>query len=197
MTADYTAIAETGSWIRALLRRELVPGVLSDPGSIGMCSPDSRGELSLGIWLYDIEKNEEFYANRMIDRGERQQQYPPSYLNLYYMITAYSKNDLRFRCEQEQRILGRVIQALQDSPLAGPKGQEARIDLLSVKTEEKLRLWNFSEYPYRTSLLYRVGPIRIDSGRVRTVERVRRAEIRLEPKEHPGDAGEKRSGYGR
>ena len=92
-----TSIADVGMSIVKLLRRELVPDTLQNPDAVGLCSPTDRGDYMVGIHLYDIRESEELRVNTMIARGTEELQYPPSYVNLYYMITVTSTGDIKFR----------------------------------------------------------------------------------------------------
>jgi hypothetical protein len=62
--------------------------------------------------------------------------------------------------------LGRVLQALADTPVLGPDevpDQEARVSLDHASTEELARVWAmFPLISYRPSLLYIVTPVWID-----------------------------------
>ena len=111
-----TSIADVGMSIVKLLRRELVPDTLQNPDAVGLCSPTDRGDYMVGIHLYDIRESEELRVNTMIARGTEELQYPPSYVNLYYMITVTSTGDIKFRSGEEHKILGRIIQILADHP---------------------------------------------------------------------------------
>ena len=97
------------------------------------------------------------------------------------MITAYSKADVKNRSLEDQRILGRVIQTLADnaalsadtlSPIPRASGNDLRIQMLSLETEAQQRIWNVPNQAYRTSLFYRVGPVELESGKIRRVQRV-------------------------
>ena len=96
-----TSIADVGMSIVKLLRRELVPDTLQNPDAVGLCSPTDRGDYMVGIHLYDIRESEELRVNTMIARGTEELQYPPSYVNLYYMITVTSTGDIKFRSGEE------------------------------------------------------------------------------------------------
>ena len=50
----------------------------------------------------------------MVTVDASRQKYPPAYLTLFYMVTAYSNGDVKYRSEEEQRLLGRVIQVFHD-----------------------------------------------------------------------------------
>jgi len=175
----YGMIADIGSLLTGILRRELVPDVIAHDYNIGLCSPDDHGDLSLSIYLYDINLNEETPYSGMINTGVGKQAYPSAYLDLYYMITAYSASDIKFRAAEEHKILGKVIQALHIHSVLGEEmlgngaGIPARIELQRLEQQEKNRLWNFSNLPYKLSLFYRVCPVEIASDRTRDIVRVR------------------------
>ncbi len=50
---------------------------------------------------------------------------------------------------------------------------------MGMSTEDKLKLWNFPNVAYKPSLFYRLSPVPVESEFVRKVERVRKAEIRV------------------
>ena len=176
---DHMAIVEVGNMLVQLLKEEMVPEVISGSHGIGLCSPADKGDYALGIHLYDIRECEEIRTNGMQNTGPDRQQFPPMFISLYYMMTAYSDSDLKFRAAEEQRILGRVMQILYDHPTVPARllpgrssGPECRIELVDLDLEEKLRLWNTPDTPYKASLFYRVTPVEIQSMRTRKVARV-------------------------
>lgn len=146
---DYTAIAGFSSALVRLLQTHLVPDTLRSADSIGLCSPDDHGDFQLGVYLYAIEECAEMRESEMVGRGLSRQQYPPSYFQLYYMITPYSTSSLKFRAEEEQRVLGKVIQVLKDygifdeetfQPVETPKGLDVRVEWMTLTTEEKQKV---------------------------------------------------------
>lgn len=177
--ANYTAIVEVGNVLIERLKEGLVPDVIPGGHSIGLCSPAEKGDYSLGLHLYDIRECEDMRYHEMVNIRVSKQQFPPILLSLYYMVTAYSDSDLKFRAPQEQSILGRVLQLFYDNPLiaAGQMGQSAlgmdmRIELLNLDLDEKLRIWNMPDVPYKASLFYRITPVELDSVRTQQVTRV-------------------------
>lgn len=171
-------ISETGDVLVKLLCENMVPDVVTSADNIGMCSPDDHGDMNLGLYLYDVAESEEILSPGMVNSGLRSQSYPSTFVDLYYMITAYSSSDLKFRAGEEQKILGSVVQTLRDnsvlpeSLLGEGVKQPARIELQKLERYEKMRLWNFPNTPYKLSLFYRVGPIEIASAKVRDITRV-------------------------
>lgn len=175
----YGIISEVGNLLAEILCRELVPDVILHSNNIGLCSPDDHGDLNLGIYLYDVNENEDVLAVGMRDAGVKKQAYPSTYLDLYYMITAYSESDRKFRAQEEQRILGKVVQVFRDHSVLSEEllgdgvSMAAKIELQRMDRYEKMRMWNFPHIPYKLSLFYRVQPIEITSAKIRQVTRVR------------------------
>lgn len=185
----YMVIAETGNALIRLLRQELVPEIIPNADAIGLATPADRGDLVLCIHLYDISESEEYRQSGMISDGVNRQKYPPVYLTLSYMITAFSTSDVKFRSGEEQRIMGRVIQVLRDFPILNPetmeftagRGREGiRLEMRKMDQEEKLKLWNFPNLASKASLYYKVGPVPLESARVKEIQRVGSVEFRVE-----------------
>ena len=180
----FSSISEVGNHIVSILRRELVPDVVLHTGAIGLCSPEDHGDFTIGVYLYDISPNNDLVERRMVAVDRRTQVYPSSFLTLRYMITAYSMGDLKFRTEEEHRILGRIVQALSDYSVIGRtsslygKPMDTRIEMERIEFSEKLKLWNFPNKAYRLSLFYKAQPVEITSTRTRLIaSRVR--DVRL------------------
>ena len=55
----YTIIADTGQKRVEVLQRELVPEVIKNVNEIGLRSPEEHGDVSLGLFLYDVKESEE------------------------------------------------------------------------------------------------------------------------------------------
>ena len=178
----YSIISDIGNGIIKLLKSHLVPDIIRNPDSIGLCGPDSRGDLSLGVYLYDVKESEEAAGDTgMKTVGRNTQKYPSTYLSLFYMITAYSSSDIKFRAAEEHRILGKTVQIFSDhSVLSTSLYQEngdipdypIHIEMMSMDNEEKRKTWNMPNLPYKLSLYYKVYPIEIESMKIRTVSRV-------------------------
>lgn len=177
----YTVIADVGSALVKLLRENLCPDVVLNPDDIGLCSPADKGDAILGLHLYDVRESQELRATEMVDLSPGRQRFPGTYLTLSYMITAYSKADVKHRSGEDQRILGRVIQTLADNaalsadtltPVARASGMDLRVNMLSLDVESQQRIWNVPNQAYRTSLFYRVGPVELESARTRQIQRV-------------------------
>lgn len=177
----HTGIAEIGGALVERLRIHMVPEVIRSTDHIGLCSPADKGDMELGLYLYDIRESDEIRGTSMIMVDAARQKYPSSFFNLYYMVTAYSGSDSKYRAEEEQKILGRVIQIFSDyatfddmlQGVGSPEGETApTIVMQNLSLEDKLRAWTVPDVAYKTSLFYRVGPIEIDSRRVKDTQRV-------------------------
>lgn len=174
----YTVIAEIDEYLLRLLADSLVPGLLADKNGIGLCVPGEQGDLTVGIYLYDIRENENLRLSGMVNSGVDMQSFPPTYLSLHYMITVWAHSDARYRAVQEHRLLGRILQVLKDQNLweASWFGMEdapnIRVEYLDLTPEEKTKIWNHPSAPYRTSLFFRLGPVRLDSAKTGRVSRV-------------------------
>lgn len=173
---DYTVISTVNDRLLYTLRQHLVPGILESREEIGLCTPPDHGDMVLGIYLYDIQENDEMRVNGMIDYGENYQQYPPLYLNLSYMITAYSSIDLRYREEENHRILAKVMEVFHDYPLL--EGDDRlHMEPQNLTMEQKMAVWHNNGMGYRLSLFYRVTPVRLNSTVKREITRVKEIQI--------------------
>lgn len=177
----HTVIQEVGNALVDLLRANLSPDTVSNPDAIGLCSPDDRGDTVLGLHLYDIRENEEIRVNERVNLDAGRQKPPAAYLTLHYMITAYSQADVKFRAGEDHKILGRVVQVFHDNPVLSAAtlapvrqagAMNVRIRMQSLAVEEKQRLWNYPNRPYRVSLFYKVSPVEMESARTIAVRRV-------------------------
>lgn len=118
---NYTMIADTGKRLVEMLQQALCPELIKNADEIGLRSPEDKGDVSLGLFLYDVRQSEEVFQQsnvvvqeqNMVTRISR----PPVYLSLYYMITPYAKGDVMYRLYQEEQILGRIIQLFYDNPV--------------------------------------------------------------------------------
>lgn len=185
----YTAISEMSRAILRILRRELVPDTIQNPDAIGLCSPDDRGDFVVGIHLYDIKTSEEIRANSMVPQGTGSSRYPSCFVNLFYMITVHSIGDIKFRSEEEQKVLGKIVQALHDNscldaqtlePVSVRKPMDVVIQMQTLELEEKVRIYNVPNAGYKLSLFYKAAPVEIESLKTKQVSRVTDMEFTVE-----------------
>lgn len=163
---------------------ELIP----HPEQIGLGSPAEPGDLRLCLFLYNIRESGDARRNTLIDRGTDERQYPPLSLELYYLVTAFSKAELHVRSQDEARILGKTMQIFHDHGIIqheylqgslAEKNEELRITFDNLHTDVMIKLWNFPNTPFKLSLSYMVGPIYLDSKRTKTTKRVKEVDIQI------------------
>lgn len=184
--AGFTVIADVGNALVKILREHMVPDVIPNADAIGLCHPADKGDFMLGIHLYDVKENVEVFERGMQNVDMSTQRYPSQFLELYYMITPYSMSDVKFRAVEEQRIMGRAMQVLMDY---GNLSQEdigtqnspytVHTEMLRLDIEDKMKLWNIPEVPYKASLYYKVTPVELESTRRKQVRRVTEAQIKV------------------
>ena len=186
---SYTIIADAGNAFVKLLRREMAPNIILNDDGIGLASPADRGDLTLCVHLYNLSESEEYRMSGMISDGMDRQKYPPMYLTLSYLITAFSASDVKFRSEEEQRILGKVIQVLRDYPVLDPDTMEfvagggrdgIPIEMRKMELEEKQKAWAFPDLAQKLSLFYKMGPLPLESAKTKNIKRVRNVEFHAE-----------------
>ena len=186
--SDHNIIADVGDALIRLLREGLVPYIIQNSEGIGACSPADKGDITLGICLYDIRRNPAITDPGRTPVGTGQFRAPSVFLDLYYMITAYSSSDIKFRSLEEAKILGRTMQVLEGTsvlrgslfgkPFSEMK-YEPKIELLELETEEKNRIWNVPNQPYKLSLFYKVYPVELVSEKITSVTRVVETDITI------------------
>ena len=184
--SEYTAIADVGDTLITLLRDNTRDLISAD--SIVLLSPaDVEGQqnIRLTLFLYSIVENPYLKNQEMQNPNPTELLYPPVALDLYYLVTAYASTQIVDKTQQtmeEHRILGRAIRIFYDHAIlsgsilrGGLSGtdEELRIILNPTSLEDFNKLWSvFPNQNYRTSVSYLVTPVKIDSTRAMTVQRV-------------------------
>ena len=187
--ADHNIIADVGDALVKLLREGLVPDIIPNTEGIGVCHPSDKGDITLGICLYDVKRSSDVpAANDRVAVGNDKLRAPSVFLELYYMITAYSSSDIKFRSLEEAKIIGRTLQVLEGtavlrgSILGKPFSEmryEPRMELLNLEPEEKNRIWNMPNQPYKLSLFYKVYPVELVSEKITKITRVVETDITI------------------
>ncbi|MCH5275793.1 MAG: DUF4255 domain-containing protein [Lachnospiraceae bacterium] len=187
--SNYTVIADAGTALVQLLRKELVPDIVKNSTSIGLASPADKGDMVICVHLYDVSESEVYRVSGMISESVDTQKFPPVYLTLSYLITVFSASDVKFRSQDEQRILGKVAQVLRDHPTMNPDTMEfdtesgedrIRVEMIKADADEKSKAWSFPNQAPRLSLFYRIGPVALESARTKNVPRVQEMEFKKE-----------------
>ncbi len=171
--AEYRIIADISITILKILKNNLVPDVISKNDAIGLCVPGEKNDYKLGVYLYNIKESDHLKINTVIDNGTNSLQYPPKFVDLYYMITPYSSADVKYRIQENYLIAGKVIQAIEDNSIINISENEySEISLIQASNDEKSYLWNAAGMPYQLSLFYKVSPVCIDSEKTKNISRV-------------------------
>lgn len=167
----------------------MTPDPIPQPELIGLGTPVDKGDFYLSLYLYNVKESGDNRKTQMISRGTGEIQYPPMAIDLHYMLTVQSPAELQSRALDEHRILGRAIQVLYDnSVLRGSsvlgtlaeREEEVRIVMDNITGDGMLNMWNFADTPYRLSVSYLVGPVMIDSTRVKSSKRVLERDVSIE-----------------
>jgi hypothetical protein len=180
----YTALLATSQTLADFLQNRLESDpnlrTLFDSGLGGtmVISLRNPGEMAeenqqgLSLWLYRITRDED----NLNDPPERITpslfREPPLPLRLHYLFTPVIDPSTPNNAEIEQRVLGKVLQALYGHPmfrgtdLTGDfsgTNTELRARLEPMSLEDSTRIWNALEQPYQLSVSYEVTLVKIDS----------------------------------
>jgi len=164
------AIADASDSLLKLLRERLTGLVASD--HVTLASP-AEIELDtspwLAVFLYHVALNADLrnLEPERLDAGHVRP--APTALDLLYLLVPYAQ-----KREDEQKILGRAIQALAADPvlrgswlqgsLAGSDAQ-IRVAPHRLTLEEQSRLWNtFANRAFKLSVCYELTPVLIESS---------------------------------
>lgn len=109
--------------------------------------------------------------------------YPPAYLDLYYLLTPYAKDR-----ETELLILGRIFQlfhehsVLEGSDLKGNLiacgNEEIKISYNNLTIQDIKQLWEcFPGKPAKVSLSYLVSPVRLPAEKTILIPRVQKRNL--------------------
>ncbi|MDR1205879.1 MAG: DUF4255 domain-containing protein [Peptococcaceae bacterium] len=170
--AGFTGIAGAGAALVQLLRDHLCPDIVDSPDKICLCHPMESANLSLGVYLYDIQENGESRQTDMLTAGLDQQRFPPLSLTLNYMITGYVSSGI---------LIPKVIQIIYDHSALKPFEKEAPVYIhpIGLTAKEKMDLWRFPPLPYHLSLFYSLSPVFLESTRSIKISRVVSSEFYL------------------
>lgn len=170
MEQDYV-ITKTGIKFVEVVREFIGNRIDIDADRIGLCMPGDSQNLLVCIGLYDIRRNTDIYTQNMISINATELKYPSSYYDLYYIIVPCSDGDLKYRLEEEMKILDIIIQFLGDEHfLSEDKG--VGIELCNMDFDSKTKIWTGLNQPMKNAVYCKVGPVEIQSTRTKKVSRV-------------------------
>ena len=136
---------------------------------------DTNFTHQVNLFLYHAMPNAAWRNMPIPARGDGAQ--PPLALNLYYMITAYAREQGDTGDIGSHNLLGRVMRVLFDHPVLSSADitmpgsdvenqvDRIRITMQPLTIEEIYRLWTGFQTQYRLSVSYEVSVILIESSR--------------------------------
>lgn len=159
-----------------MLRAGTVPEPVAKAEQIGICAPQDRGGFVVGLHLYDLKENTEMRQTQSILLPDGSLQNPPGSYTLSYILSVASKGETATRALDEQRILGRALQILQDNPRLPeahmpPKlraaGETPALELVPLDLEEKVKVWTMFSEPYHACVFFNITPVLVESTVIR------------------------------
>lgn len=184
--SDFSIISEVSNEILKLLRDNICPELIQSPESIKLVSPaEKNADFQLGLYLYDIQELREYQQVEMVRINGNKARYPSKPLNLFFALYINGKSQMMSDAENEQRILGRVLQILMDNAILKDiemEGEESRaaITLLTLSFEDKTKLWSVLNMPYQLAVYFSVSPVILSSRRLYTFSRVLETDYQVE-----------------
>ena len=176
----YTAIADVSRTLVELIRRETVPDLIEKPDLIGLCSPDNSADYLIGVYLYEVKQSESFRLSGRQNVGLHYQKYPPIVLDLSYMITPYYKGDIKVLAEDEQVMLGRIIQVINDQgTIFSDSGEPVELELIAPTLDDRQKIW-VGNMPYRTSVFLSAKAVIVESAKETKISRITDVTIKME-----------------
>lgn len=191
----YTVISDVSRALADMLRQYAVPEPVAKQEQIGICSLQDRGGCVVGLHLYDFRENGEMRRTERIELPDGSRQEPPTEYTAFYMLSIVSKAEPESRGLDEQRIMGRLLQVLQDhrripssflSDSLRECNEAMTIELSQMEMEDKVKIWNMMNEPYRLSCFFSVRPILIESAVIHKPPK-RVTDITLHSRQIPGE----------
>ena len=137
--------------------------------------------MTLTLTLYEIAEDPSARNRpdqRVVVNDRVETRRSPVSLLLRYLITAWSGNIL-----DDQRILGRAIQALYDEAIVGgpaltgtslaDNDETLAVSMIQQSIEDRTHVWRAYDKAYRLSVNYEVRVVKLEARRARTAPQVR------------------------
>jgi hypothetical protein len=166
--------------------------VIRDPDEVVLNDPTAADD-KVSLWLYQVAADE-FVRNAPPGRAETGDgrtvrfKLPPLGVNLYYLLTPMVKDP-----DTQQTLLAKAMLVLHENPVIrvpGPDRPEdapaaeaevseaVRVSLVPDTLDDRVRLFDTLDLPYRLSVCYQVRTVRLVSKRTETAGTVERVEAR-------------------
>lgn len=150
-------------------------------GQVGLGIPGESEQLSLCIYMFDIRENVEAHTGQFKTVGTGRLKYPSRFYDLYYMLVPSAKGELKYKMEEEFRLLDVLLRRFGDMEyLDGEK--RAAVTLYSPDFEEKAKIWNALNQSLRPAVYCKAGPMEVLSDKTKDVKRVTNVQMRFEEK---------------
>ncbi|MFN2283142.1 MAG: DUF4255 domain-containing protein [Anaerolineae bacterium] len=177
--SNYTILQDT----TLELRRRIYDALDSAPDAdFGLSNPESditlspprdqmQGNPHLSLYLYRIDQDGHLRNQPWLPDQQTGLRYPPMPIKLCYLITPLEREE-----DQNQLMLGRIIQRFHDQPVLeslggtpldnshGGNSPEMRITFEALSMEELSHIWNALRTNYRLSTAYSVHVVTVDSA---------------------------------
>jgi len=171
--SEYTAIRAVSQTLKMLLEEHITN--ISEPELTGvpidLRSPKEMREdnqTGISLWLYRIVRDGDLLNHPPPRPAPDQRSRHALPILLYYLVTP-----LKAKPEDEQALMGRVLQVFNDhailrgsdleDALAG-SSEELRLIFEVPTLEELTRVWDALQEPYQLSVIYMVQVVKIDSA---------------------------------
>lgn len=173
--SEYTAIRDVSETILSLLETHItnssepslngVPIDLRTPRELRIANVQP----AVSVWLYRIERNGDLLNHPPPRPAPDRALRTPLSLDLHYLITPLARNPA-----DEQALMGRVLQVLNDFPQPGGSllqgdlagtGAKFRVIFDSLSMQDLTQIWQALQESYQFSVTYVVQTVLIDSER--------------------------------
>ncbi len=174
------AIAAVTATLRQRLERvagEELEGGLVTTLPLDQVRNNVQDKNQINIYLYQAFSNPAWSKRNLPSRTKPGETGPqPLALNLFYLITPYSAKPNSF---SDHRLLGLIMQTLNDYPVLGPKEieeafsesnlqhqvEKVRLVQIDLSLEDMSRVWSTCQTEYRLSVAYEASVVLIFSPR--------------------------------
>lgn len=174
-------VSQIGMQLTGVIREAVGREFNMERNQIGMGIPGEDKNLAVCIYPYDIKRNRDIHHPEMVSVNAAQLRYPSSYYDLYYMLVPYSYSDMKYRMEEELRLLDVLLQVLGDLHYLKEIGEEktkVEFDVHDIDFDGKTKIWAGINQPMHTAVYCKAGPVEIQSARMKQVKRV--TEIQMD-----------------
>jgi len=167
-----TAIGMISETLRNLLLDKMD---LPQDGDVTILAPDetSSTKCRINLFLYKVQENPVLKnMDWQVKPGSPSQLVPPPLsVNLFYLVTAYNRNDQQTGNSSIHKILGEAMRVFYEYPIVPqdyfPVGfeeskEQIKIMLNTLDLEELSKIWATFSIPFRLSVLYEVSVVQLD-----------------------------------